>query len=755
MENLSKTIFGYADRWSVRPGDQLAVKVSCTTGKTYQAQLVRIINGDVNPAGPGVKLEAISSAIDGHYSARTQYTQAGSYAVIAPARELDTLSSFTLVVYVWATMPARGVQALLSLWNDRTQTGAVLQLDDTGAASIVLGNGRGSKEVFSTGEQLRRRHWYLISAAYDTKTQLVSICQRPLSDCNVSEHGASVTKASTTEGFVCPSGTPLSLAARLSIQGASTIADSCFNGKIDRPRLARRALNESEIVRLAACRIPEDLRTDVVAAWDFSADISSTTIRDISSNRLTGELINLPARAMKGANWSGREMCWRHAPDEYGAIHFHEDDLYDANWQTDFTLSVPDDLRSGIYAIHLIGHDDEDFVPFVVRPQQGRERSKLAFLVPTASYMAYSNNHLALDLSLLEAACDHVPVLYPGDVFLQEHREFGLSAYDTHVDGSGICYSSYLRPVLNMRPKYASPLGGHGSGLWQFNADTHIIDWLEAKGYQYECLTDEDLHYEGSRALDPYLVVMTGTHPEYWSQEMWDALQDFKRRGGRVIYMGGNGWYWRIAFHPTLLGVIEVRRGEGGTRAWAAEPGEYYHSFTGEYGGLWRRVDKPPNVMCGVGFTAQGFDVSSYYLRQTGSFDARANFIFKNIRDDEAIGDFGLIGGGAAGLELDRADTLLGTPLHALILASSVGHSNAYQFVVEELLATGPGTGGTENAMVRADLVFFETSAGGAVFSTGSIAWAGSLSHNNYDNNVAKITANVLDRFLDVTPFGS
>ena len=36
---------------------------------------------------------------------------------------------------------------------------------------------------------------------------------------------------------------------------------------------------------------------------------------------------------------------------------------------------------------------------------------------------------------------------------------------------------------------------------------------------------------------------------------------------------------------------MEVRRNEDGTRAWAAEPGEYYHSFTGEYGGLWRRRD--------------------------------------------------------------------------------------------------------------------------------------------------------------------
>ncbi|MHA1570174.1 MAG: N,N-dimethylformamidase beta subunit family domain-containing protein, partial [Alphaproteobacteria bacterium] len=54
---------------------------------------------------------------------------------------------------------------------------------------------------------------------------------------------------------------------------------------------------------------------------------------------------------------------------------------------------------------------------------------------------------------------------------------------------------------------------------------------------------------------------------------------------------------------------------------------------------------------------------------------------------------------------------------------------------------------------VRADLIFFETSSGGAVFSTGSIAWCGSLSHNGYDNNVARIMGNVLRRFLDPKSF--
>lgn len=122
------------------------------------------------------------------------------------------------------------------------------------------------------------------------------------------------------------------------------------------------------------------------------------------------------------------------------------------------------------------------------------------------------------------------------------------------------------------------------------------------------------------------------------------------------------------------------------------------------------------------------------------------------VKPDEKIGDFGLVGGGAAGLELDRADVSLGTHPNAYVLASSEDHTDLYLLVCEELLINYPGLGGQENPLVRADLVFYETDNEGGVFSTSSIAWPGSLSHNNYKNNVSKITKNVLDRFVKNGP---
>ena len=119
---------------------------------------------------------------------------------------------------------------------------------------------------------------------------------------------------------------------------------------------------------------------------------------------------------------------------------------------------------------------------------------------------------------------------------------------------------------------------------------------------------------------------------------------------------------------------------------------------------------------------------------------------------DERICDFGLIGGGAAGLVLDRYDRALGTPPGAYLLAASEDHTDIYLVVCEELLINYPGTGGQESPLVRADMVFYPTSNGGGVFATSSIAWPGSLAHNRYNNNVSRITRNVLDRFIGKKP---
>lgn len=741
------SIMGYCDNWSVAPGDTVRFMVSCVGAETYDAEIVRLVAPAAGPLASPFVTPVVETPVNRRYRARRQDVHAGSFGVVEGGPAIRALESFTLQAYVWPTTPGRGAQALLGTWSEGSKRGFGLCLGSDGAPELRIGDGA-QVATLGTGVPLLTRRWYFVAASFDAATGTMTVLQQPVGDTTF--HAERPVRRSTTTALRPAAGPgPFLFAAWHKgladhpTAWRSLVAGGFYNGKIDRPRLAGRALDDAEMAALAGSSWPAGLETAVVAAWDFSRGISSDRLVDTAPNRLHGEAVNLPARAMTGHNWSGRSNDWTRLPEEYGAIHFHDDDIYDCNWEPDFALSVPDGLQSGIYAARLTSQEAEFFIPFFVRPAPGAATAKIAFLASTSTYTVYINNRGRFATAATELFQGRLTVMDDVDMLMMDFPAIGVSTYDRHSDGSGVCYSSRLRPATNIKPK-----GRH----WNFNLDLFIIDWLEKVGLPYDVVTEDDLHREGVALLRPYNVVLTGSHPEYDTKEMLDALDAYVRRGGRLMYMGGNGFYWRIAYHPTRPGVIEVRRGEGAVRAWDAAVGEYHTSFTGEYSGLWRHSGRPPQRIGGVGFISQGFDKCSYYRRTDASRDPRAAWMFEGV-EEEIVGDFGILQGGAAGLEIDSADVALGTPPHALVVARSENHSNTYELVTEEVRVPHGATNAVQNPQIHADMVFFEAPNGGAVWATGSIAYAGSLGWNGFDNNIFRITTNVLRRFADPAPF--
>lgn len=738
-------IVGYSDRLSVAAGETIQFMVSCQL-PTYRADIVRLIHGDPNPRGPGFKEAYIETPVSQAYPGREQVLRTGSYVIVPDSPHVAPANGFTLQAWILSTTPRKGVQGLLTKCSPDNR-GYGLFLNESGELALWLGDPSGQQIWVASSKPLRAGEWYFVAASYDAQTGQVQLYQEPQREWPRDDTLALVSQETQIRTVGCHDTAFLMAARWQRAANGEVIAGHHFNGKIDNPCLFRRALNQAEIVSLKRGVSPLAFGSMLIAAWNFSADISSTQVTDLAPHGLHGHTINMPARAMTGHNWTGKEANYHHALHEYGAIHFHDDDLDDARWQVDFALTVPITMKSGIYAARLRAGDSEDYIPFVVRPKKGSPTARTVFLMPTNSYLAYANEQLKLSYRLAPNQTTRGAET-PEDKYTEANGL--MSLYDHHRDGSGVCYSSRLRPIVSLRPKYVTRILGCPH---QLPADLHLIDWLEAKGHEYDVITDEDLHFEGLDLLAPYKVVITGSHPEYWTDSALGALETYVHHGGRLMYLGGNGFYWITSIDPTRPHVIEVRRW-GGIRAWEAAPGERYHSTTGELGGLWRFRGRAPQRLAGVGFTAQGFDSSRPYRRAPGSFDPRAAFIFTGIGKEELIGDFPslVLNHGAAGFELDRADMELGTPPHALVLASSFGHTNSYQHVVEEVLVSDSRQGGMVNPLVRADMVYFECPNGGAVFSTGSIAWCGALSHNNYDNNVSRITDNVLQRFAADEP---
>jgi N,N-dimethylformamidase len=738
------TLLAYADPISAVPGDTVRFHVSCEGAAAYRCDIVRLLAPEAGPEAPPYREEVYDCDLNGVHPGRAQPIVIGSFVEVPGSALVNELQGLSVVAHVWPTLPGDGAQALIGNWDDEAETGFALYLDEDGCLALRIGDGTARFEL-ALARPLARKVWYAVAATLDAATGRMTVAATPLAKNRFLAETAQAAQAAAT---VRPAGSgPLLLGAWRSgdarVNGLPDVA-ACYNGKIDRPRLAARALDRAALAQLGGddwAALP--FAADVVAAWDFAVGIDTDVITDGSANRLDGVTVNQPARAVTGHNWTGDEHDWKAAPEQYGAIHFHEDDLDDARWDADLELTVPDGMASGVYAAKLTADDAEWYVPFYVRAPRGQPRSPVAYLAATATYAAYINNLARMISPVTELYQGRLTVMDETDMLLLEHSELGLATYDRHRDGSGVMYSSRLRPATNIRPK---------GRLWNFCTDMFVVDWLNQCYGEVDVITDEDLHLEGLDALRDYRVVVTGSHPEYDSAAMLDALDGFLRRGGRLMYLGGNGFYWRIAHHPDKPGVIEVRRAEDGVRAWIAEPGEYHHSFTGEHGGLWRRQGRAPNALCGVGFISQGFDASEPYRRMPEADDPRVAFMFAGVEDD-ILGDFGELRDGAAGIEIDCTDRGLGTPRHALVVARSEGHSNVYEMVAEEIAVPHGMTDGAHNPAIRADMTFFETPGGGAVFSVGSIAYPGSLGWNNFDNNIAKLTTNVLRRFADPEPF--
>jgi N,N-dimethylformamidase len=89
-------------------------------------------------------------------------------------------------------------------------------------------------------------------------------------------------------------------------------------------------------------------------------------------------------------------------------------------------------------------------------------------------------------------------------------------------------------------------------------------------------------------------------------------------------------------------------------------------------------------------------------------------------------------------------------------VASASSYSSAYAPAIENVPYITPAfLRESRTELIRADMVFWPRADEGAVFSVSAISWCGSLSYNNYSNNVARISENVLRRFLDPSPLPS
>lgn len=694
-------LIGYLSTLSCRAGDSVDVMISSSVA-AVNVDLVRLIHGDDNPAGPGFIFQPIAEVASQTIAAQLQQTPIGSWG--ESIKPLQLASNLSWNVALWPTLlPHHEEQGILALPN----AAITLVLDREGCLQL-----RHQQQCLVKSDVLKSRQWVQVSVTLSPQRCTLQL-----------KTDTSCTSYHSKSGVNLPSHSTLLVATtQVDELGTQRFARNVYNGKLAQLSLA--------------------LEQQPVAMWAAEQQMQSQQIPDTGVHGYHLRLINAPTRAMTGPDWSNVEHDWKQAPQQYDAVHFHDDDLADACWPVTTRLTVDANLKSGVYAVRLRGDGvNDDFIPLIVRPSAQQQPAKIAMVMATYTYIAYANEHLTE--GDFEQGSE-IPV-QTGDWedLVAIHQEWGKSHYDLHNDGSGVAYSSSLRPIPNMRPNYRF-WGFHAPR--RFSADLYMVWLLHQMGVDFDVLSEHDLHAEHATLLQPYQTVITGSHPEYYSGPMLDAYEQHVAAGGGLMYLGGDGFYWVTTPFDDLPHLLEVRKSEG-LRHWDADPGERYHASTGELGGIWRSRGRSAHRLFGVGMGAHGWDNKAPgYRRSARSYQSDAAWVFAGI-EEEVIGDFGLIMNGTSGDEIDRADSRFGTPEHAIILASSEPHSEWYVPVPEDVTTVSNKLNARYNRDVRSDMVLVEHSSGGAVFSVGSIIFTGAVPVNGGENNVATLLRNVIENF--------
>ena len=167
------------------------------------------------------------------------------------------------------------------------------------------------------------------------------------------------------------------------------------------------------------------------------------------------------------------------------------------------------DWPSGLYFLRASAGDGRlGYAPFIVRPKSFGATSRIAVVLATNTWQAYN-------------------------------------FWDADGDGWGDSwYVSGSVKSVDLRRPYLD----FGVPFRFRDWDLDFIGWLNRTDKRVEFLSDDDLERfangdELARAYD--LIVFPG-HEEYVTKRAYDLVQRYRDRGGNLLFLAANNFFWRV-----------------------------------------------------------------------------------------------------------------------------------------------------------------------------------------------------------------
>lgn len=359
-------IHGEADRFNVRPLEDICFTILCRGTSSFQAQLLRVKGYAREAATPLIEAMPVTSSID-------TLTERGVHATClrpfleVPGSEaaLSGAPGVTLGALIRTEKPEASFQGVVTAWDMASSSGIGIFLQDQ-RLTLLVGDGH-AKLVITLPQPLHPGSWYEIAASYDLTTGLGALFLGPCTSSTPEWPRGSRTKTGRLRLSRLPA-VPIMLGTSAKYVSSWTAAEESFRGTIESPYVIGKSTPATDLRGLHARRLSAPA---LVAAWDFSQGLSEDGLHTDEVPDVVGSFdalcVNAPLRAVPGQRGSVAGDVGT-SPERFGAIRLIERRPDPDRWKSQIVLPVPRTLQAGFYAVRLRASNVEEFVPYVVSP---------------------------------------------------------------------------------------------------------------------------------------------------------------------------------------------------------------------------------------------------------------------------------------------------------------------------------------------------------------------------------------------------
>jgi Concanavalin A-like lectin/glucanases superfamily len=709
-EIIVSGIHCYAEK-RISAGDELHLRVSAPRHDGYSVSVHRLGPGgytgnqDVEVNWPVVHISSVP---------QPQPICPGSYVRVADGIR-DQLGGFTIECWVrrHESDPAHW-QGILSQYDYPSKCSYGLFLDPNGKVFFYLGDGGRfiRSQLHGSLQNLNPKEWTHLVGTWNGQEKILYVNGK-------AQSWSFKGKLSGNKEAI-----------RMGSYAQNGVAGNFLDGDLAMPTLYNRALTKAEVkgrFRDRALSVTLESDTSVLAAWPLDEE-QGTAIADSSQYGRHGNIINHATWMIGGPSFNQKvslvdsydPSCDRNRGH---ALRLASDDLIDCNWQVTDRCQIPVSADPGIYAARLSSLTGVFLydVTFVLKRSNLAPRRALAVICSTNTWLAYNAPTFA----------NSPPAVGGWDT---GSRDIGVpgtpasSCYVMHSAGQPT-YHCGLNLPWPMAQAHVQYTAGYSHLV---GAELPMHAWLRSQGYDFDVLTDFDLH-DDPTALQGRLALVLVGHSEYWSVKAQTNLEQFLESGGNAIVASGNTMFWRVDYDINMT-AMECRKHAPTSTGAQVEDGDFgtaWHTSDKKIGGLLRNAGHPGAAIIGMESAGYGAPFVAYQVVN------ETHFLFQNPFPISLTG--GLLGTSLplpVGHEWDVRVSQLAPAnvltagsanppgLQVLASASSSGNLGAsWDYSGNNVpIGTTPRT--------FCEIIFWQRVNGGQVFHTGSIGYAQALAHN-------------------------